>query len=88
MRVRMLTIAAGPGLTADVGQVVEVSEKQGAELIAGRFAVAAQAAQLPAALETAEEPRHDVEDTTSADAGRPHAGRRGPRGRPVRRKRR
>jgi len=38
MKVRMLTIAAGPTLVASPGQVITVSDEQGKDLVAGGFA--------------------------------------------------
>lgn len=38
MKIRLLTIMAGPAGTAQPGQVVEVSVAMGRELVAGRYA--------------------------------------------------
>lgn len=40
MKVKMLTMMAGPGGTFDVGTIREVDKKEGLELIAGRYAQA------------------------------------------------
>ncbi len=50
MKIRMKTIARGPSFEADVGQVLEVPETFGRELLAGGYAETLEvAALLPAA---------------------------------------
>lgn len=83
MLVKMLTTAAGPswpGLTADAGQVVDVPDSQGQELITRGFAVAAPDPRAAApdtkagkgkGAETTKERDDDVEDARSTDRGRP-----------------
>lgn len=51
MKVKLSTIYASPHLTAQPGSVIDVSEAEGKELLAGRFGVAIDTA--PAAEETA-----------------------------------
>ena len=43
MRVKMLTLSAGPQGVREIGKVVDVSDAEGQNLVKGRFAVAVDA---------------------------------------------
>jgi hypothetical protein len=67
MKVKLLSIMAGPEGSHDVGAVLDLPKKQAEELIEGRFAVAFD----PDEDEEAEHKRSVTPETTSAK--HPHA---------------
>jgi len=83
MKIKALTRMAGPGLSAAPGEEIEVSEAQGAALIAGGYAVEVRTAPPPQAAVREPAETEDVAAPEQATAGPEEQSRRG-RGRPPR----
>lgn len=81
MKVKMLTVAAGPKFSGRPGQIVEVDDALGKDLISGNYAVAVEDKPKPEPVEETTEVVEEVE-TTSSPEPKPRTVKRGERGRP------
>ena len=81
MKIKLATIYASPRITAQPGQVIEVSAEEGAQLVAGRFGfevaekVRPVAVEIPDAIETT--------DTAAPENAAVRISSRGRRNRPA-----
>jgi hypothetical protein len=66
MKVRLKTIYAGPSGSAHPGEVIDVSEREGAELVNGGYADTVKQAQIETAVV------HEAENTATA-TGKPQS---------------
>ena len=65
MKVKMLTLMAGPDGTFQPGQEIDVSAKQGKALIDGKFAERVERPKTKAKPETATDPEAETRETAT-----------------------